>query len=279
VRVRAPMLQIHTVAAGGGSICHFDGNRFRVGPDSAGAVPGPACYRRGGPLTVTDCNVVLGKIRPDCLPFVFGPEGNQPIDAEASFRRCREIAEAASLDVREAAAGFIRIAVENMANAIKQISIARGHDVSRYTLQCFGGAGGQHACLVADALGMERVLIHPLAGVLSAYGMGLADMVALRQRTLGGAELEPVLAELAAEADAALRAQGVEQVEVRHRAALRYEGSDTALEVPAGPDMRTEFEALHRTRFGFAAEGTPIVVETAIVEARSSPERGGSVAA
>jgi 5-oxoprolinase (ATP-hydrolysing) len=275
VRVRAPMLQIHTVAAGGGSICHFDGSRFRVGPDSAGAVPGPACYRRGGPLTVTDCNVVLGKIRPDCLPSLFGPEGDQPIDAEASFERCREIAEAAGLDVQAAAAGFIRIGVENMANAIKQISIARGHDVTRYTLQCFGGAGGQHACLVADALGMERVLIHPLAGVLSAYGMGLADMVELRQRTLGGAELEPVLAELASEAEAALRAQGVEQVEVRRRAALRYEGSDTALEVPVGPNMRAEFEALHRARFGFAAEGTPVVIETGIAEASSSPSSPG----
>jgi 5-oxoprolinase (ATP-hydrolysing) len=269
VRVRAPMLQIHTVAAGGGSICHFDGQRFRVGPDSAGAVPGPACYRRGGPLTVTDCNVVLGKLRPDCLPAVFGPGGDQPIDAEASLARCREIAEAAGLGVRETAEGFLRIAVENMANAIKQISIARGHDVSRYTLQCFGGAGGQHACLVADALGMERVLIHPLGGVLSAYGMGLADMVELRQRTLGGAVLEPVLAELAVEAEAALKAQGVERVEIRRRAALRYEGSDTALEVPVGPDMQAEFEALHRSRFGFGSDA-PVVIETAIVEAISS---------
>ncbi len=272
VRVRAPMLQIHTVAAGGGSVCHFDGRRFRVGPDSAGAVPGPACYRRGGPLTVTDCNVVLGKIRADHFPTAFGPDGDQPIDAEASRARCAEIAAAAGLGVEEAAEGFIRIAVENMANAIKQISIARGHDVSRYTLQCFGGAGGQHACLVADALGIERVMIHPLAGVLSAHGMGLADMTVLRQRTVGGAALEAVLAELADEAEAALRAQGAERIETSRRAALRYEGSDTALEVAVGPGMEGEFEALHRSRFGFASDAS-IVVETAIVEARSSPGR------
>ncbi|HEX8442680.1 MAG TPA: hydantoinase B/oxoprolinase family protein [Allosphingosinicella sp.] len=277
VRVRAPMLQIHTVAAGGGSICHYDGRRFRVGPESAGAVPGPACYRRGGPLTVTDCNVVLGKIRPDHFPAAFGPDGDQPIDAEASRTRCAEIGEAAGLSVKDTAEGFIRIAVENMANAIKQISIARGHDVSRYTLQCFGGAGGQHACLVADALGMERVMIHPLAGVLSAYGMGLADITELRQRTVGGAELEPVLAELADEAEAALRAQGAERIEIGLRAALRYEGSDTALEVPVGPEMEREFVNLHRGRFGFASDA-PIVIETAIVEARSSPGRGGGPA-
>ncbi len=284
VRVRAPMLQIHTVAAGGGSICHYDGSRFRVGPDSAGAVPGPACYRRGGPLTITDCSVVLGKIRPEHFPAAFGPNGDQTIDAAASLARCAEISEQAGLSPREAAEGFVRIAVENMANAIKQISIARGHDVSRYTLQCFGGAGGQHACLVADALGMDRVMIHPLAGVLSAYGMGLADMVELRQRTLGGADLEPVLDELAEEAATALRAQGVEQVDIRRRAALRYEGSDTSLEVAAGPtdEMRRGFEGVHKARFGFLSEGTKIVVETAVVEAigsssslsRSDPEGG-----
>jgi 5-oxoprolinase (ATP-hydrolysing) len=277
VRVRAPMLEIHTVAAGGGSICHYDGTRFRVGPDSAGAVPGPACYRRGGPLTVTDCNVVLGKIRPQRFPHVFGPEGDQPIDAEASRRLCGEIGAQAGMSPEDVAEGFLRIAVDNMAKAIKQISIARGHDVTRYTLQCFGGAGGQHACLVADALGMERVMIHPLAGVLSAYGMGLADRVELRQRSLGGERLEDVLEELAAEAEAALRAQGVEQVETRRRAALRYEGSDTALEVPVGEGMEQAFEHAHRTRFGFASPGTPVVVETAVVEAVecSSPERGG----
>jgi 5-oxoprolinase (ATP-hydrolysing) len=283
VRVRAPMLEIHTVAAGGGSVCHFDGSRFRVGPDSAGAVPGPACYRRGGPLTITDCNVVLGKIRPEHFPAVFGPGGDQPIDAEASLALCRQIATAAGLELRAVAEGFVRIAVENMANAIKQISIARGHDVTQYVLQCFGGAGGQHACLVADALGIERVMVHPLAGVLSAYGMGLADMVELRQRSLGGAELEPVLAELEAEAVAALREQGVEAPEVRRRAALRYEGSDTALEVDVGPGMDGAFVEAHRARFGFVSDA-PVVVETAIVEAvgkgdvQSSPGWGGGPA-
>jgi 5-oxoprolinase (ATP-hydrolysing) len=286
VRVRAPMLEIHTVAAGGGSICHFDGSRFRVGPDSAGAVPGPACYRRGGgPLTVTDCNVVLGKIRAEHFPRVFGPRGDEPIDAAASRARCEEIAARAGMDACAVAEGFVRIAVDNMANAIKQISIARGHDVTRYTLQCFGGAGGQHACLVADALGIEKVMIHPLAGVLSAYGMGLADMVELRQRSLAGADLEPVLAALEAEAVAALRRQGVEAPEIHRRAALRYEGSDSALEVPVSDRMRADFEAAHKLRFGFDAPDAEVVIETAIVEAvgkgdtlQSSPGRGGGPA-
>ncbi|PSJ40392.1 hydantoinase B/oxoprolinase family protein [Allosphingosinicella deserti] len=285
VRVRAPMLEIHTVAAGGGSICHFDGTRFRVGPDSAGAVPGPACYRRGGPLTITDCNVVLGKIRPEHFPRVFGPGGDQPIDAEASRALCGEIGAQAGLSARDVAEGFVRIAVDNMASAIKQISIARGHDVTRYTLVCFGGAGGQHACLVADALGMERVMIHPLAGVLSAYGMGLADMVELRQRTFGrgldeGAALEAMLGALATEAEAALVAQGVaaEAIEIHRRAALRYDGSDSALEVAVGmaEEMRSDFEAAHKQRFGFLSPGNAVVIETAIVEAvgKSSPVRG-----
>ena len=279
VRVRAPMLEIHTVAAGGGSVCVYDGQRFRVGPESAGAVPGPACYRRGGPLTVTDCNVVLGKIRAEHFPRVFGPGGDQPIDVEASRARCAEIAAQVGKTAPEVAEGFIRIAVDNMANAIKQISIARGHDVTRYVLQCFGGAGGQHACLVADALGIGTVMIHPLAGVLSAHGMGLADLVELRQRSLGGGELEAVLAELEEEAVEALQAQGVARPEVLRRTALRYEGSDTALEVPVSGDMRADFEAAHEQRFGFTAPETAVVVETAIVEARSSsPERGGGPA-
>jgi 5-oxoprolinase (ATP-hydrolysing) len=298
VRVRAPMLEIHTVAAGGGSICHFDGSRFRVGPDSAGAVPGPACYRRDGPLTITDCNVMLGKIKPDHFPNVFGPGGNQPIDADivrVKFEALSGEIEAATgrhLTPTEIAEGFVRIAVDNMASAIKQISIARGHDVTRYTLQCFGGAGGQHACLVADALGMERVMIHPLAGVLSAYGMGLADTIELRQRTFGqrlGAEamkqLGTLLDSLGGEAEASLLAQGVEAeaIEILRRAALRYDGSDTALEVPLGsPDGMTEsFEAVHRSRFGFSSPGTPVIVETAVVEAigRSSSEPSKSLAA
>jgi 5-oxoprolinase (ATP-hydrolysing) len=280
VRVRAPMLEIHTVAAGGGSVCHYDGARFRVGPDSAGAVPGPACYRRGGPLTITDCNVVLGKIPPERFPAVFGPGADQSIDAAASHALCAAIGAAAGMPPRDVAEGFVRIAVDNMANAIKQISIARGHDVSRYTLQCFGGAGGQHACLVADALGIGRVMVHPLAGVLSAYGMGLADLVELRQRSLGGEALGPVLDELGQEAEAALRAQGVEEIELRRRAALRYEGSDTSLEVEADrfEAMRAAFEEAHRTRFGFVSPETEVVVETAIVEAignSSSPSPDG----
>ncbi|MEA1014502.1 hydantoinase B/oxoprolinase family protein [Sphingosinicella sp. LY1275] len=299
VRVRAPMLEIHTVAAGGGSVCHFDGARFRAGPDSAGAVPGPACYRRGGPLTITDCNVMLGKIRPEHFPHAFGPNGDEPIDAEIVAEKFAALAEEVAtatgnrLTPREIAEGFVRIAVDNMANAIKQISIARGHDVTRYTLACFGGAGGQHACLVADALSISRVMIHPLAGVLSAYGMGLADMVELRQRTFGqplaeAAALEPVLAELAAEAKAALLGQGVGQdaIEIRCRAALRYEGSDSSLEVTVAEpaEMRRAFEEQHQARFGFLAEKTGVVIETAIVEAvgkaeANSPAEAGAQAA
>jgi len=273
VRVRAPMLEIHTVAAGGGSVCVYDGQRFRVGPDSAGAVPGPACYRRGGPLTITDCNVVLGKIRPEHFPRVFGPDGDQPIDAAASLALCEAVAAQAGMSARAAAEGFVRIAVDNMANAIKQISIARGHDVTRYVLQCFGGAGGQHACLVADALGIGTVMIHPLAGVLSAYGMGLADMVELRQRSVAGGDLDAILAALEAEAVAALAAQGVEAPEILRRAALRYEGSDSSLDVPVSDHMREDFEAAHKARFGFDAPETAVVVETAIVEAIGRSER------
>src|SRR4051812_32810624 len=184
VRIRAPMMQIHTVAAGGGSICRFDGMRFRVGPESAGANPGPACYRNAGPLTVTDCNLFLGRIDPAQFPALFGPNGDQPLDRVASRARLQELADAVgSKSLEEVAEGFLEIAVDNMAAAIRKISIARGHDVSRYTLACFGGAGGQHACKVADALGMERILIHPLAGVLSAYGIGLADVKAIRERS------------------------------------------------------------------------------------------------
>jgi 5-oxoprolinase (ATP-hydrolysing) len=281
VRVRAPMLEIHTVAAGGGSICRFDGARFRVGPESAGAVPGPACYRRGGPITVTDCNVLLGKIMPEHFPATFGPSADLPIDAaivRTLFETLADEVERAiglRMTAEEIAGGFVRIAVENMANAIKQISIARGHDVTRYALVTFGGAGGQHACLVADALGIETVMIHPLAGVLSAYGMGLADRIELRQRSvgkpLGEAGLDDVLAILARDAEDSLAAQRVDRsaIDTRRRAALRYQGSDSVLEVPFDdPEpMRTEFEALHRQRFGFASPELPVVVETAIAEA------------
>src|SRR5689334_10750604 len=213
VRIRAPMMQIHTVAAGGGSICRFDGMRFRVGPESAGANPGPACYRNGGPLTVTDCNLFLGRIDPAHFPAVFGPNADERLDPEASLARLQEIAEqVGSKDLRQIAEGFLEIAVDNMAAAIRKISIARGHDVSRYTLACFGGAGGQHACAVADALGMERILIHPLAGVLSAFGIGIADVKAIREtswlRPLGE-DFSDTLAELEQRARDALIAQDV----------------------------------------------------------------------
>src|SRR6202008_5126876 len=214
VRMRAPMMNIHTVAAGGGSILHFDGARYRVGPDGAGANPGPACYRRNGPLSVTDANLMLGKIQPTYFPKVFGAGGDQALDADIVRRRFAELKEQIK-DGRSAeqiAEGFVQIAVGNMANAIKHISVQRGHDVTRYTLCCFGGAAGQHACLVADALAMTKVHIHPHAGVLSAYGMGLADEVAMRSRSiearLEGCDLEEAAEALAIEARDELVAQG-----------------------------------------------------------------------
>ncbi|MFN3450613.1 MAG: hydantoinase/oxoprolinase family protein, partial [Sphingorhabdus sp.] len=284
VRIRAPMMRIHTVAAGGGSICTFDGARFQVGPHSAGAVPGPACYRRGGPLTVTDCNVMLGKIVPDHFPNIFGPDGNAPLDADVVRDKFEalvtEVASATGKQMcaEEIAEGFVAIAVANMANAIKKISIERGHDVTRYTLACFGGAGGQHACLVADALGMDRVMIHPLAGVLSAYGMGLADRRAIRERTFGGAleqtALGPIVQSLSAEAAAELRAQGVEG-EVRSEATvhIRYVGTDSSIEIPYGDvaTMQLAFEARHSSQFGFLSDKA-LVVEMVRVEAIHASE-------
>jgi len=237
VRIRAPMMQIHTVAAGGGSICRFDGMRFRVGPESAGANPGPACYRNGGPLTVTDCNLFLGRIDPEQFPKVCGPHGDQPLDPEASRARLQEVADAVrGKTLEEIAEGFLEIAVDNMAAAIRKISIARGHDVSRYTLACFGGAGGQHACAVADALGMERILIHPLAGVLSAYGIGIADVKAIREMSWLkqlGEDFSEALAELEQRAREALIEQGLhgERIELVRRARLRIAGSDTTLDI------------------------------------------------
>ena len=284
VRVRAPMMLIHTVAAGGGSICRFDGARFRVGPESAGANPGPACYRKGGPLTVTDCNVMLGKLQPELFPHVFGPGGDQPIDAEVVRRRFAELADEVAVTTgrrsppEAIAEGFLTIAVENMANAIKQISVQRGYDVTRYTLACFGGAGGQHACLVADALGMDRVMVHPLAGVLSAYGIGLADLRVLREASLnlpladGAMRTVDVKAtELAVAAETALRTQGVpvRSVDVLRRAHVKYAGTDTPLEVAVNnaAAMRAEFEAQHKSRFGFVASDKPLVIDALLVEA------------
>ncbi|MCO5995596.1 hydantoinase B/oxoprolinase family protein [Actinoallomurus rhizosphaericola] len=279
IRMRAPMLTIHTVAAGGGSILHFDGGRYQVGPDSAGADPGPASYRRGGPLTLTDANVMLGRIQPGHFPRVFGPAGDLPLDSEVVRRRFTALT-ARIGDGRtpeQVAAGFVEIAVANMANAIKKISVQRGYDVTRYVLATFGGAGGQHACAVADALGMTKVLIHPLAGVLSAYGMGLADLTAMREaaieRSLGAdvpPELTAVLQRLEAEGRAEIREEGVtaDRIRVVRRAHLRYAGTDTALQIPVGtaPAMVREFEERYRRHFSFLMPGRTIVVEAASVE-------------
>ena len=289
VRMRAPMMMIHTVAAGGGSICSFDGARYRVGPESAGADPGPACYRRGGPLCVTDCNVLLGKLQPEFFPRVFGPSQDEPLDRDVVVEKFAVLADeiGARTGARpapaEVAEGFLRIAVDNMANAIKSISVRRGYDVTGYTLNCFGGAGGQHACLVADALGITRVMIHPLAGVLSAYGMGLADVRALRDRAVevrlddeGAAALHAALDALGSEAGAELAGQGIaaERVEVHRRAHLRYEGTDTADLVDAGSaaQMKTRFEDAHRRRYGFVMPDKALVIEAASVEAVGTVE-------
>jgi len=296
VRLRAPMMSIHTVAAGGGSILRFDGSRLRVGPESAGADPGPACYRRGGPLTVTDANVMLGRIQPAHFPAVFGPDGNQPLDADIVRARFAEMAEEVSratgrLVTPEALAhGFLEIAVTNMANAIKLISVQRGYDITRYTLTTFGGAGGQHACAVADALAMPRVLIHPLAGVLSAYGMGLAVATAVRERSVerrfdadGLAELSRVLDDLGAAACNELVGQGSkpEEIRIAHRVYLRYEGTDTALPVPFGQAdaMLGEFERAYRQRFAFLMPDRALVIDSAVAEATACGGLHGSRAA
>jgi 5-oxoprolinase (ATP-hydrolysing) len=290
VRMRAPMMAIHTIAAGGGSILSFDGQRFRVGPDSAGANPGPAAYRRGGPLTVTDCNVMLGKISPAFFPAVFGPQGDQPLDAQIVRERFSDLAEQVTRatgrthSAEDVAEGFLRIAVANMANAIKFISVQRGYDVTEYTLACFGGAGGQHACLVADELGMTRIYIHPFAGVLSAYGMGLADITAMREKSVEqaltaaavpaiGRALDP----LADEALCEVAAQGIAPaaIKVHRRVHLRYDGTDTALVVDEGSlaQMQAAFEASYRQRFAFLMPGRALIVEAVSVEAVGATER------
>ena len=293
VRMRAPMMMIHTVAAGGGSICSFDGTRYRVGPESAGADPGPACYRRGGPLCVTDCNVLLGKLQPEFFPRVFGPNQDEPLDHDVVAAKFAAMADEIGERTgrrpapEEVAEGFLRIAVDNMANAIKSISVRRGYDVTGYTLNCFGGAGGQHACLVADALGITRVMIHPFAGVLSAYGMGLADVRALRDRAVevrldtdGAAALDEVLDNLAGEARAALADQGIapERIVVHRRAHVRYEGTDTPDLVEAGiaPEMTTRFEDAHRRRYGFVMPEKALVIEAASVEAVGAMEEASN---
>lgn len=288
VRIRAPMMRIHTVAAGGGSILHYDGARFRVGPDSAGANPGPACYRRGGPLAVTDANVMLGKLIPDFFPKIFGPGQDSPLDAgavRAKFETmAAEIGDGRSPEA--VADGFVTIAVENMANAIKKISVERGYDVTRYALSCFGGAGGQHACLVADALGMRKVHIHPFSGLLSAYGMGLAAIRALRTKAVGERLVPEALAglatlrdALAAETRAELKGQGVSEAatDTETKLHLRYEGTDTAIPVALADleAMVADFEARHRAQFGFVSPEKQIVVEA--MEVQSSGGGAGIV--
>ena len=283
MRVRAPMMAIHSVAAGGGSILRFDGARFRVGPESAGADPGPACYRRGGPLTVTDANVCVGKIQPRHFPSIFGARADMPIDVGIVRERFAALAaqvlreSGMALDPRATAAGFLRVAVSHIANAIKQVSLEKGHDVTDFALQCFGGAGGQHACLVAEELGMRTVLIHPLAGVLSAYGMGLADQSVQRERAIERAfepavmpELAAAAAHLEAEARAALVSQGVadRRIETYCQVHLQYAGADSALPVALESleDMRAAFTAAHRIRFGFATPERAIWVAVVAVE-------------
>jgi 5-oxoprolinase (ATP-hydrolysing) len=290
VRMRAPMLSIHTVAAGGGSVLNFDGSRYRVGPDSAGADPGPACYRNGGPLTLTDANVLLGRIQAENFPHVFGETGDQPLDTETTRAQFEGLARKITEETgdrrgpEQVAAGFVEIAVANMANAIKKISVQRGYDVTEYVLNVFGGAGGQHACAVADALGMSKVLIHPLAGVLSAYGIGLADIVAMREQAVEApltealiTELPQILRPLEQDARAEVQAEGgvpAERVSAAHRAHLRYEGTDTAVIVPAGSlaQMTAAFEAEYSRRFSFLTPDKTILVEAVSVEVTGAQE-------
>jgi 5-oxoprolinase (ATP-hydrolysing) len=290
VRLRAPMMAIHTVAAGGGSILDFDGSRYRVGPESAGAYPGPACYRHNGPLTVTDCNVMVGKLQPKFFPSVFGSEGNLPLDAAVVQQKFADLSteihtKTGSLQLPEqVAAGFLSIAIDKMASAIKKISIQRGYDVTEYTLCCFGGAGGQHACLIAEALGMKQVLIHPYAGVLSAFGIGLADVTTIRDRAVEAAltdallpELASLLAELAAEGKAELARQGVlsdaqsdhSRTQILSKVHLRYEGTDSALTIDSADRavMQTQFEQAHQQRYGFVMPHKVLIVEAVSVEA------------
>ncbi|TXH34344.1 MAG: 5-oxoprolinase [Rhodospirillaceae bacterium] len=289
IRIRAPMMQIHTVAAGGGSILFFDGARFRVGPESAGANPGPASYRRGGPLAVTDCNVMLGRLNPDFFPKVFGKDGNLPLDCDIVGQKFTAMAAEISaksgktMSPEEVAEGFLKIAVANMANAIKEISIQRGYDVSHYTLACFGGAGGQHACQVADALGMTRIFLHPFAGVLSAYGMGLADIRALRHRTVEGpldasllSRLESDLDSLAEEAVEEVKAQDIapDHITLLRQVHVKYAGTDAAL-VAAHGDLATikaSFEEQHLQRYGFIVPNKALIVDSVSVEAIGATE-------
>jgi 5-oxoprolinase (ATP-hydrolysing) len=291
VRMRAPMMNIHTVAAGGGSVLHYDGQRYRVGPDSAGAVPGPACYRRGGPLTVTDANLMLGRVQPAHFPAVFGPDGDQPLDATVVREKFTALAEeiGGGRTPEEVAAGFLEIAVLNMANAVKRISVQRGHDITRYALTSFGGAGGQHACAVADALGVDTVLVPPLAGVLSAYGIGLADATAMREQSVEAeldapgthARMTELCTELAGKTRGDLRADGLPDgaITTHARVLLRYAGTDASLQVDlaGAEEMTRAFTALHRARYAFTMD-KPLVVEAVSVEAVGTAGPHGPVA-
>ncbi|TCS62917.1 hydantoinase B/oxoprolinase family protein [Varunaivibrio sulfuroxidans] len=285
-RLRAPMMNIHTVAAGGGSVLAYDGGRFRVGPDSAGANPGPACYRRGGPLCVTDCNVMLGKIQPEFFPHVFGPDAELPLDDAVVREKFALLGDETGKSSEAVAEGFLRIAVDNMANAVKQISVQRGYDVTEYTLCCFGGAGGQHACLVADALGMESIFVHAYAGVLSAYGMGLADLSVIKERSIEALldpsrieEIEKAFTDMAAEARAELIGQGVpaRDIVTARTVRLRYQGTDTAIGVAAGgeAEMRRDFAESHRRQFGFVMEDRAVAVAEILLEASGGAEAIG----
>ncbi|MER8816720.1 hydantoinase/oxoprolinase family protein, partial [Mesorhizobium sp. M0965] len=289
VRIRAPMMRIHTVAAGGGSILHYEAGRFRAGPDSAGANPGPAAYRRGGPLAVTDANVMLGKLQPDFFPAIFGPGQDEPLDV----RTVRETFTALAAEIGDGrspeavAEGFVTIAVENMANAIKKISVQRGYDVTEYLLNCFGGAGGQHACLVADALGMEAVLIHPFSGLLSAYGIGLSSVFASRQQALlkpladdSGPAINELIATLRKAVIDELAAQGITEDAVASKPMLqiRYDGTDTALPVNFGhgsiAQAKADFELAHKAQFGFVYDDKPMIVESVGVEGTDTGSTG-----
>lgn len=301
VRLRTPMMRIHTVAAGGGSILHYEGGRFRVGPDSAGSDPGPVCYRKGGPLTVTDCNVMLGKLQPAFFPATFGPNADQPLDSELVRRKFTELAEKISGEGKkegksesendsniwtpeQVAEGFLSVAVENMANAIKKISVQRGYNIKEYTLCCFGGAAAQHACRVADSLGIKSIFIHPYAGVLSAYGMGLADQRLIKEHYVGSElsdtlveDLKPVFLGLENEGSRLMREQGVQEDKIMslYKVHMRYAGSDTQLVVDFGDKdaLRKSFEEAHRKCFGFIMEGKPIIIEAVSVETIGINER------
>ncbi|MDD7970552.1 hydantoinase B/oxoprolinase family protein [Roseinatronobacter alkalisoli] len=289
VRIRAPMMRIHTVAAGGGSVLHADGGRFRVGPDSAGADPGPACYRRGGPLTVTDANLMLGRVNADYFPAIFGPEQNQKLDRDTVAAQFAEIGAREGKTPEQVAEGFLRIAVENMANAVKKISVQRGYDVTKYLLNSFGGAGGQHACAVADALGMKAALIHPFSGLLSAYGIGLATVSVSRQQGLvqeldeGSVDtIANLLSDLESEVTQALSRQGVADFTLSARLHLRYSGTDSAIILAYDGDIaavREAFDAAHKAQFGFSSPDKPLTVETVEVEGTENRAHGPAAAA